>query len=196
MKMKLKMSLMYLILFVVIVIWVGIEASVIGDPFNARVVFILMGIFGVSFLGVVTMIEKKLDFTNLDKPPAVPAPGQFTQSPMPPVIQPEQLPPIPPPIPEEPKKDLKIEVAELVVRGVQQNANLKTIVESVKKLGYSDDLIESVINEMIEKKIIAVNKPEPKPLVVDSGETEEEIKEPEKKEEPKKNKGGRHKKKV
>ncbi len=190
--MKLKMSLLYLVFFVVIVIWIGIEATFIGNPFNARVMFMLFGSLGISLLGIVTMVEKKLDFTNLDKLPVPPAAVPNIPTPMPPVIPPEQL----SPIPEEPKKDLRIEVAELVVRGVQQKANLKIIVESVKKLGYSDELISSVIEEMVEKKIIAINEPKPKTLIVDSGEKEEEVEEPEKKEVPKKNKGGRTKKKT
>ncbi len=188
--MKLKMSLLYLIFFVVVVIWLGIETTFIGNPFNMRVMFMLFGALGMSLLGIVTMVEKKLDFTNLDKLPVPPTAVPNIPTPMPPVIPPEQL----QPIPEEPKKDLRIEVAELVVRGVQQKANLKTIVESVKKLGYSDELITSVIEEMVEKKIIAINKPEPKTLVVDSGD--ETVEEPEKKEIPKKNKGGRPKKKT
>ena len=133
--MKIKLSMVYLAISIVVIVSVGIWSSIIGSILAVPLVFTVLGILGIEIIVAVIMFENKMSFMDLSTIPDT-AP--------------------------EPVKDHTKDIVDYIIENLKQKVSFKTIIESLQKSGYNDMLIEQTITEMENKKMIKFNKTEPK----------------------------------
>ncbi len=133
---------------------VGVGTVIYGQMFNATTVFVSLSGLAVALIGTTIYFEKRLDFMDLTDIPKT-------------VV--------------EPKQDIEGDVARLIIENMKIGYDIKAVITNIRKIGYSDDIINSVFNKLIQQGIIEIPKPEAKA-------PEEKPKEEKSEEKPKKEK--------
>ncbi len=140
-----RLSLVYVIVcvFVSIVLIMG-YIFVGGDELIKVSLYPLIMILAAMIIGTTYFFEGKLKFTEFDE---VPTQEQPTPTPSFPV--------------EQPKADVGQELKNKIINFINQGFQLESIIPTLQKSGYHNDLIQSVLQELVKQGVIIVPKKEP-----------------------------------
>lgn len=159
--MKLKLYLLYSMIFSLLVIVTGTGFALYGDKILQFVALPAAAIIGIEVIIAVAIFENKLQFMDLSKIDEVRKPIEV-------------------------KETTEQSIAKYIFEALKEGKKIEGIIEALIKSGYKKDLITEVLNAMITQGIIKVpevveeKKEEDKPPEIPKVEEEkEEVKEEE-----------------
>ena len=130
--MKLKLSMIYLGVYILTAIFIGIFATIIGDIFTAPVIFLVLSILGAELIVAVLIFENQMSFMDLSRLPKTEP---------------------------EPEKDHGKIIKKYILDNLQKGFQFKTIIEALQRTGYANENIETVISMMYAEGSIRKKEP-------------------------------------
>jgi hypothetical protein len=131
MEIKIKLSMIYFVVFIIALVGMGIASFFYGDiTSNGSLQLSLFCVLFIQSFATAAIFEKKMSFMDLSNLPKI-----------------EEL----------PKKEESVVIYETIIERIRERVDIPTIIDSLVRSGHSFLVVNQVLNNMIKEGVIMMD---------------------------------------